>query len=279
MPKAAKKSVKELKGYALRKQQNEIKVRAQREADRARQEATDIQPPERLMHLRWQQPGSKKVSSGVIDLDHCVLRKSDDGPSWAVGSPLPRSGKFSWHIRIDHSHNNNGVLLIGVCDSGGTIAYALAPCTGALHRITMGGANDWVDHGGPNVMVDERGRPCTLQRKANGSVVEVIIDVHLGALSFRVNSGRILPALVGLPRADELRPCVGLRRIGDQVTMLCRPGDEVQGIYERRRDCEEYTEFVRRKRVFLSLAATAAKVSETDNDRARAILDAKEVHL
>ena len=101
--------------------------------------------------------------------------------------------------------------------------------------------------------------------RADGATVEIIVDLVKASLSFRVNSGPTLPAFVGLPTKDELRPCVGLRRAGDQVTLLCRPGDErgrgfARPAKARQLDKDEYKAFRQKKKVFLSLAERAGEV-------------------
>lgn len=230
----AKQQPKQLTGHKARVAANEAKVLAERKAKRLKALARESAPPRRLVNLKWE---PDVFTDETIDLQGRKIRRQEGGNSWTLGSALPTRGRHAWRCRIDHTHNNRGGLFIGVCDSGGTFARVFCPGTGSLHCIGLGQLAPDMEDGvlatSTQVLVDQRGQPCTLQGKANGSVVEVIVDVNRGELLFRINGGPILPGFVGLPRKDELRPCVGMHRPGDQVTLLARGLSKLQGAKER----------------------------------------------
>jgi len=187
-----------------------------------------------LRNVCWQ---PELEHAEAVDLEGCTLRKRDShSNTWTAATPLPGYGRHSWSCRIDHSEGNQGALLIGVCDVAGTILRVLAPCNGKLYHVEQATLKEWWRHAdGLRVLVDERGRPYNLQGKANGSVIECIVDMEAGALAFRVNGGPVLPAVLGLPKGERLRPCVGLHRAGDQVSLISHGQTKKEGARDRRR--------------------------------------------
>ena len=194
--------------------------------------------PKRLANLTWQ---PDVLHEDTIDLEGLTIRKQEGGNTWTVASSLPISGVFSWHVRIDACHKDYGAIFIGVCDVGGTVAWVLSPYTGNLHCIRQGQPleAEQLKGSATRVIMDENGRPSNLRRRANGTVVEVAVDFESGALGFRIKPrgavefGPLLPALLGLPHAEKLLPCVGLHRAGDQVSLLCRGLTPDEGVKVR----------------------------------------------
>jgi hypothetical protein len=239
---AAPPAVKQLRGYKKRVEENRIKVLAERKEKRAKEARRAVAPPKRLVDLRWE---PDLMASDTVDLRGRVLRKEEGGNSWTVGSELPNRGRYAFRLRIDHTHRNAGAIFVGVCDSGGTFARVFSPATGCLHCINLGQDPSSSGAQAPTqTLSDAQGRPCTLQGKADGSVIEVIVDVKLGTLAFRIDGGPVLPGYIGLPKKDALRPCVGMHHPMDQVTMLCKGLPKAQGakLREQRRKQQQHIE-------------------------------------
>ena len=176
--------------------------------------------------------------SEPINLECTTLHKRQGTNAWTSGTLLPKSGRYSWRCRIDHSYDNTGKLLLGVCDHAGTFALCLAPCTGLVHviplRTDVNGrrrAIEFDTHDGTRTLVDVDGKPLSLRGRADGMVVEVLMDVDNGGIAFRAGAAdqldlrteslHVLPWILGLPK-EPMRPCVGLWRAGDQVTLIGR---------------------------------------------------------
>ena len=216
---------------------------AERKEKRAKEARRAAAPPKRLIDLTWE---PDLLASDTVDLRGRVLRKEEGGNSWTAGSELPHRGRFAFRLRVDKTHNNAGAIFVGVCDSGGTFARVFSPATGCLHCINLGqqALSEAVQP--VQTLTDARGHPCTLQGKADGTVIEVIVDIKQGALAFRIDSGPIMPGYIGLPKKDALRPCVGMHHTGDRVTMLCKGLPKAQGakLREQRRKQQKQREML-----------------------------------
>ena len=66
-------------------------------------------------------------------------------------------------------------------------------------------------------MFNEAGQPANLEGRANGAVIEVIVDHSEGSLAFRVDDGPVLPPLRGFPVGAPLRPWALLAAPNDRV--------------------------------------------------------------
>lgn len=225
---------KQLRGYKARVEENRVKVLAERKAKRAKEARRAAAPPKRVIDLRWD---PSLFASDPVDLRGRVLQKEDGGNSWTVGSELPHGGRFCFRLRVDRTHRNAGAVFVGVCDAGGSFARVFSPATGCLHCLSLG-QEPLSEAAQPvQTLTDPQGKPCTLQGRADGTVIEVIVDVKRGALAFRINGGPELPGFIGLPKKDALRPCVGMHHAGDTVTLLCQGVPKAQGakLREQRR--------------------------------------------
>lgn len=149
--------------------------------------------------------------------------------AWAMGNPLPSSGRVSWRTRIDRCANNEGVMCIGVCDDDGKHAYGLAPFSGqlsCLSRAKVGGevtANSCAPapHAACTFTKQLMQSPPNLKGRAHGAIVEFTVDADLGTVHVRVNRGPAVCAIAGLPRGVVLRPWAKLFDVGDRVS--CSP--------------------------------------------------------
>ena len=67
-----------------------------------------------------------------------ALRRIASGPNvvpWAAGNLLPALGMSRWRVRVDVSHDDEGDMLIGVCDAVGRNAWGLCLRSGKLNRV------------------------------------------------------------------------------------------------------------------------------------------------
>ena len=81
--------------------------------------------------------------------------------------------------------------------------------------------------------VDSCGSPTNLKGRANGAIVEIIVDADAGTVQFRltrnctvpgssytiINRSPVVTAISGLPRGVQLRPWCRLFDVPDRVTM------------------------------------------------------------
>ena len=67
-------------------------------------------------------------------------------------------------------------------------------------------------------MVDEAGQPANLRDRANGAVIEVVVDHSDGSLAFGVNGALHRVDDFAFPSHAPLRPWAELRRKSDRVS-------------------------------------------------------------
>jgi len=145
-----------------------------------------------------------------------------------IGGPL----RTSWTVRVEHSRLNQGFLFIGVCDATGQTAWGLHPYSGLLYRLARDPTDGRVFVGLPpppgypdgnlnRVMVTNKGRPDSLNGRAQGAVIECRLDVDsvmgTGTLCFRINGSAPLRALADFPSGAKLR----------EWALVCDPNDSV----------------------------------------------------
>lgn len=200
-------------------------------------------------------PGNAKDNNFSFTVTSSMWAESE---SWGVdASPRLPVGtiRASYKVRIDSCHQNGGHVLVGVCnawtggESPSRCGWGLDVGDMKLHRVVMGAASDEAasDEGQPPLGFPDGHLTVVgatshgLRGKANGSVIEVMLDfpddgpgaasgssskeghAHdgTGTLSFRVGRHtHALVALDGFPRDAELRPWAALRHEGDRVTLL-----------------------------------------------------------
>ena len=151
-----------------------------------------------------------------------------EGDAWAAGSLLPTVGRVSFSVRIERSRSHRGVMHIGVCTAANTDGWGLHPFYGKLWRYhrDADGSVRFADERAPpanypngdntQVMFNAAGRPANLQGRANGTVIEVIVDHNEGSLAFRVD-GKLTPALRGFPKGAPLRTWASFNREADRI--------------------------------------------------------------
>ena len=155
--------------------------------------------------------------------------------SWAAGGMLPDHGTFSWLVSIDRAVDNAGRLLIGVCDEPSTCAWGLCPFDGRLYRRSREEheprrvlnhappPDGFPDGGNTHVLYHADGARFNLDGRAQGTLVEVLVDADAGTLDFRIGvDGPRIRGLSGLPPATALRPWARLMGLGDSVTVDAR---------------------------------------------------------
>ena len=195
--------------------------------------------------LRWDGDLSRgcALSCARTELTRLNMYSSDDpctfprmlhpNSSWAAGGLLPSRGSFSFLFKIDRVANNSGRMLIGVSDSPSTCAWGMCPFDGRLYRRSRSHDTKRVLNFAPPpaafpdgdnriVLYDESGQRYNLDGRAQGAVIECLIDADEGTVAFRVNGGRTLTALSGFPPETQLRPWARLMGVGDRVTVDAR---------------------------------------------------------
>ena len=132
-------------------------------------------------------------------------------------------------MRIGHANGEDGGIFIGICDAAGLNAWGLELYEGTLFRTSRNESlrpvvrvapPGWPNGHGKQLLVNERGRPAGLRRRANGSVVEVSVEHRQGTLGYRVNGGPPMEAITGFPKGAALRPWVSLyMSVNDRVML------------------------------------------------------------
>jgi hypothetical protein len=179
--------------------------------------------------LRWE---SEQTAAKSISHDGLSLRRVGGGRhlAWAAGQCLPSEGpRWAWSVRIERSHCNDGSgMTIGVCDDVHGCAWGVNPFSGLLWRFSRDDEGEVVSEVPPpggypdgdqtQVIRDADGRPADLRHRANGAVIEVIVEQGAagGTLAFRINGGSKLYAVSGLPSVP-LRPWARMVLEEDQL--------------------------------------------------------------
>ena len=187
--------------------------------------------------LRWLSECSTDCQVSHWDRTVARVADADDSTIKAVGTLLPRNGRSAFSVRVATSFRRLGLIEIGVCDRPMTYSWILDLHNGMLFCWSRGGDGALDTYCGrprrraPDrypcahlkwVMKDASGTLCSLWEKAEGAVVEVILDHDVGTLAFVVNDTRY-EALSGFPEGAELRPYVRLwGSAGDSVELLTR---------------------------------------------------------
>ena len=187
--------------------------------------------------LEWLQAEAKALRqlTWVDDVHHrdvfindgkTLLRPTDGVqalPSSSFGTLLPTAGKSSWKVSIDCTHHNQGFVMIGVGDAAKTCAWALLLQYGNVHTEKM--PPDYsIPAGFPTplskqVIFTADGQHTGLAGRANGAVIEVLVDHDEGVLRFAIDGGPPLQhVLEGFPLGAALRPYAYLYWGADQVS-------------------------------------------------------------
>ena len=196
---------------------------------------------EKKRRIRWESTTGMVVTNDQRTLTRCG---GSWEKTWAVGSLLPTTGKFSWRIRIDRNLANEGVMCIGIATQCGH-AFGLSPYSGRLSSLyrPSPGCKIEANSDPPEELqhcsftaqlhVDSCGSPTNLKGRANGAIVEIIVDADAGTVQFRltrnctvpgssytiINRSPVVTAISGLPRGVQLRPWCRLFDVPDRVTM------------------------------------------------------------
>ena len=139
---------------------------------------------------------------------------------------------------------NEGVMCIGIATECGH-AFGLSPYSGRLSSLyrPSPGCKIEANSDPPEELqhcsftaqlhVDSCGSPTNLKGRANGAIVEIIVDADAGTVQFRltrnctvpgssytiINRSPVVTAISGLPRGVQLRPWCRLFDVPDRVTM------------------------------------------------------------
>ena len=205
------------------------------------------QAPEEADWIQWepevtqQHEISEDGLSITLVLD-MLQTTSFGGCPWAACGILPTEGKSTWTIRVDNSAENSGCLSIGICDAQAMHAWGLSLSSGKLLRYTRDSSGHqlldkppppgWPDGDGNDILPrDDEGGSRGLESKANGTLIDVIVDHEAGRLMYRFNGGRPFLALTDLPQSAEVRPWARLfYGFGDQVSIVRRASFEAREV-------------------------------------------------
>ena len=202
--------------------------------------------------LQWldRKANSLTVSGRVVTTKSRTYAEScrDTTDPWMSGGLLPNIGRISWRIRVEHG--DMGDMIIGVCNAASTHAWGLDIRFGMLYRCSRNAdgsragncsnrpppPDGWPDGHMSRIMVNEAGRPFRLEWRAEGAIIEVILDMEDGSRAFRVVKegsrpsanmavGRLLcvPNGFRLPAGAQLRPWVRLYGSGGDSLSFVRP--------------------------------------------------------
>ena len=120
-------------------------------------------------------------------------------------------------------------MFIGVCNAASNCGWGLFLSDGALYRFSRNAAGElvnapppegWPDGDRTQLMRNAAGQPADLQGRAEGAVIEVIVDADEGSLAFRVNGEAPLRVPdFAFPQGAQLRPWARLvGEFGDRVS-------------------------------------------------------------
>lgn len=134
----------------------------------------------------------------------------------------------SWTARIERCRLNTGFMFIGVCDLAGRCAWGLHPYSGLLYRITRNRETGRISFDEPppkgfpdgnrtRVMISTGGKPTNLRERAEGAVIDCVVDDASGTLYFGINGEPLLKGLTGFPLGQPLR----------RWALICDKGDKV----------------------------------------------------
>lgn len=168
---------------------------------------------------------------GLDAIDKRVLHRPDDGrnvvQSFAVSTPLPTEGQTSVELCIEQCYDKSGNLGVGVCDAACRHAWVLRLYDGMLWRVTEPSENvaDGPPEGFPDYhltqLMKTDGEPDSLEGRADGAVVKVMMDHDKGVLSFAIGDGpTISEELKGFPPRAALRIAAMIFRRKDQIRIL-----------------------------------------------------------
>lgn len=171
-----------------------------------------------------------------------VVGCNDRIEPWATGRLLPTVGKSAWKVCVERSKcgDGNGIC-IGVCDADARCCWGLFLYSGRLRCITRD-EDGQLDYESPPecypngnyntiVMKDEAGQRLTMQGRANGVVIEVIVDHDAGTFGYCINGGTYLPVFPlasqdgkpkTFPKGAALRPYASCYYLGDRLMLLPR---------------------------------------------------------
>jgi hypothetical protein len=182
--------------------------------------------------LQWLPTATSRCE--ISDQGRVATKYVGDGRlPWAASGLLPTEGRSAWSVRIDASVKNAGYVDVGVCDTACRNGWGLYLVTGLLGRIALNEQEHslrgvpppkgWPDGHRKRLMWDDSGQPTNLRGRAEGAVIEVIVDHDTGTLSFRINGGPPILALSGFPRGAALRAWVSLFAEEPDRVSLVRP--------------------------------------------------------
>lgn len=166
----------------------------------------------RLQQLRWvsQLPSTRHFN--VMDTGKRLVHRAGNEwrMAWSVGSLLPPTGVSTWKLRVEHSYQQRGDMIFGVCSASGDNAWGLGTLSGKFFNVRRSGES--IDLSGPSAVG-------VLDGYADGAFIELQWDADARVLSVVVacEGPLVLPA-IETDRA-EMRIWVRLTNQNDCVLL------------------------------------------------------------
>ena len=170
--------------------------------------------------LRWRQDISRGCSVSSSGFTITYLEKARSEGQCAV---LPSRGVSSWVVRIEHTHDNDGCVLVGLCDEPGRNSWAFIPFSGYIFRY-VDGINLLLCPPPLGFPDGNQTKVCDPQNtNTNGMRLQAWWDADEGVFSIAIDGRQPKTvALRGFPSGAAMRPWVYFptrSKVGDTVTV------------------------------------------------------------
>jgi len=194
-----------------------------------------------------QELSAKQINISSDGRTLTVAGHDDSVEPWVSGRLLPTTGTSAWKVRIgkhEEKENDGNGMWIGVCDADACYSWGVSLHSGRLRFISRD-EDGALDYGGPPtgypsgnyttiVLKDDLGQRTGLHGRADGTVIEVILDHDTGALGYRIDDGPYLKAFPlepnektgkkqkpkAFPRGAALRPYASCYYVGDHISFV-----------------------------------------------------------
>ena len=160
---------------------------------------TELREAATMRRVGWVKELS--VSHTISNEDRTLTLNFGLNP-WACGVPLPIEGRYSLSMHVETGKYGN--VIVGVCNAF-HCGWGLCLSSGKMSSFSF--PKGLAIGEATQIIFDAAGRPANLKGRAEGAVIEIIVDCGECSLSFGVNgeSPRRVPDFA-FPPSIELRP-------------------------------------------------------------------------